>query len=101
MIKAAEPDLLSSLYIEAHTEPDGDDSADIRELCGQAHDAILALRAALELLIQVVEHANPGAFDNGVYGPEGQNEGVYLASRAVDGARAALREPVAEGVERE
>lgn len=58
-----------------------------------------ALREALDLLIKVVEHANQGAFDNGVYGPEGQNEGVYLASRAVDGARALLTEGHSQGTD--
>jgi hypothetical protein len=46
MIKTSPPNLLSSLYVEAHSKSRREDDGHLRELCGEAHDTILALREA-------------------------------------------------------
>ena len=46
---------------------------------------------ALESLYYLVsEVANPGAFDNGVYAPDGRCEGDVLAGRVIEQARIAI-----------
>ncbi len=47
------------------------------------------LHAALRVLVQMCEEANPGAWNNGVES-NGIQEGDYLAGNAIEAARAAL-----------